>query len=258
MQLDLDKIRSIIQAKHSRFLIKAAPFRIDERWRPKLWDLIAQELTPESRMLDAGCGASTLLLDLSNRFQHGVGVDTDEEALQVVEKEKQARGVTNVEFLRLDFPADMACFEPESFDMLVSLRGPIGDFDAQVQTAYRLLRPGGLIFSEEIAEQHEKEVDPIFDPDYATYEFKPRANEVKAMLERNGFEIRLAADNFTRWIYPDLYAWLQYQCNLWAWLNIPLPEPDDPHIALFAERNTNAAGEIAVTHHVAWVAGVKK
>lgn len=43
-----------------------------------------------------------------------------------------------------------------------------------------------------------------------------------------------------------------------TWLGIPLPEPDDPRIALFAERNTIATREIETTHHVAWVAGVKR
>jgi len=55
-----------------------------------------------------------------------------------------------------------------------------------------------------------------------------------------------------------MYAWMEYICNLWTWLGILLPEPDDPRIALFAERNTTTTGEIETTHHVAWVAGVKK
>jgi len=38
----------------------------------------------------------------------------------------------------------------------------------------------------------------------------------------------------------------------------PLLEPDDPRIALFAERNTISTGEIVRNMHVAWVAGVKK
>jgi SAM-dependent methyltransferase len=258
MQIDQDRIRAVILGKHSYYAGSDIPICKDTRWGPGLWDLIAQELSPEARVLDVGCGASTLLLDLSKSFHTGIGVDVDEEALQIAEEAKQAQGITNVEYLRLDFPREIARFQRESFDMVISLRGPIGDTDLQVQAAHHLLRPNGLIFSEEIAELHENEVDVIFDPEYHRREIKPRVNEVKMMLERNGFEVRLAADRFTKWIYPDLYAWLQYQCNLWTWLHVPLPEPDDPRIALFAERNTNAKEEIEITHHVAWLAGVKK
>jgi len=47
------------------------------------------------------------------------------------------------------------------------------------------------------------------------------------------------------------------RCNLWTWSGLPLPEPDDARISQFAERNTNAEGEIETTHHVAKVAAVK-
>jgi len=68
----------------------------------------------------------------------------------------------------------------------------------------------------------------------------------------------MAADIITKEFYPDLYTWLQAECNIRAWLGVPLPEPDDPRIALFAERNTIATGEIETTNHVCWVAGVKR
>jgi hypothetical protein len=83
-------------------------------------------------------------------------------------------------------------------------------------------------------------------------------DRVKVLLEQNGFDVRLTADVFTKWIYPDVVAWLEMECNLRTWLGMPLPEADDPRIALFAERNTIATGEIETTHHVALVAGVKR
>jgi hypothetical protein len=81
---------------------------------------------------------------------------------------------------------------------------------------------------------------------------------VRAAMERHGVSIRLAADIVTKWYYPDIYAWLQFQCNIWACLGIPFPEPNDHRIYLFAEQNTIATGEIETTHHVVWVAGIKQ
>jgi hypothetical protein len=81
--------------------------------------------------------------------------------------------------------------------------------------------------------------------------------QVRAALERHGVSIRLAADIVTKWYYPNIYEWLQYQCDIWAWLGVPFPDPNDDRIPLFAAQNTIATGEIETTHHVIWVAGVK-
>ena len=141
--------------------------------------------------------------------------------------------------------------------MLVSLRGPILDSAESVQAAHRLLRPDGLIYCEEIAELHQKEKKAVFDPDSLSQAGPSRVVQVKQLLAENGFEVRLAIDFFTKWIYPDIYAWFAYECNLRNWLNMPMLAPDDPRIGLFADQNTNAAGEIVTTHHVAQVGGVK-
>jgi len=86
-----------------------------------------------------------------------------------------------------------------------------------------------------------------------------RTNEkARVAMEQNGISVRLAADIISKRYYPDIYAWLQFQCAIWSWLGIRLPEADDPRFAWFAERNRIATGEIETTHHVVWVAGVKK
>lgn len=82
--------------------------------------------------------------------------------------------------------------------------------------------------------------------------------QTRAEMERNGVEIRIVADLFSKWIYPDVYRWFQFQCNIWNWLGEPLPAPDDPRIELFAAQNTTANGEIDTTHHVTWIGGVKR
>ncbi len=76
-------------------------------------------------------------------------------------------------------------------------------------------------------------------------------------MESCGISIRLVADIFSKWYYPDVYEWLFWQCSLWTWLQVPLLEADDPRIIQFAEKTTIATGEIETTHHVVWVAGVK-
>jgi SAM-dependent methyltransferase len=258
MQIDQDRIRAILNSDHSYYGGRDIPIRKDDRWIPVWENLIAPQLSPGMRVLDVGCGNGHFLLELNTSFLTGLGIDNDPEHIQMAEDAKRAQGVHNVDFLLLDFPREIAQLQLASFDMVTSFRGPVPETAESIQAARHLLRPDGLLFCEEIAELHQKEKVEIFGDSSRRDEGYSRAGEVRNLMERNGFDVRLAADVFTKWIYPDIYAWLKYQCNIWAWLGVPLPEPDDPRISLFAERNAIATGEIETTHHVAWVAGVKR
>ena len=70
----------------------------------------------------------------------------------MAEEAKRAKGIHNVDFLLLDYPGEIAQLEPASFDMVVSLRGPVGDTAESIQAAHNLLRPDGLLYCENIAE----------------------------------------------------------------------------------------------------------
>ncbi len=258
MQIDQDRLRAILRDKHSYYGSGNIPIRKDYRWYPTRNQLIASQLPPAARVLDLGCGNGGFLVEQSACFQYGLGIDIDADFLRLAEEAKQARGVRNVEFRLLDFPKDAAQLPAESFDLVTSFRGPLGDNLEEFQAAYRLLRPEGLIFCEEIAEEHQKEIDAVFWPPEPGAPVVRQVERLRTMMEQAGFDIRLALDHFSKWIYPDVYAWFAYICNLWTWLDIPLLEPDDPRIAQFAGQNTNASGEIVTTHHVAWVAGIKK
>ena len=219
--------------------------------------MIAPQLSPAMRVLDVGCGNGGFLLELYASFGSGLGIDNDPEHIRLAQEAKRAQGVQNVDFLLLDYPGEVAQLEPGSFDMVVCLRGPLSDSVEGVRAAHRLLRPDGTLYCEEIGEHHQREKMELFEPDTFRRARVREADRVKELLEENGFDVRMAADAFTKWIYPDVYAWLAIECNIRAWLDVPLPEADDPRIALFAERNTIATGEIETTHHVALVAGVK-
>jgi SAM-dependent methyltransferase len=257
MHIDQDRVRAVIQAEHA-FYGPRPDIRKDNRWYRGVTNLITPELAPGSRVLDVGCGDGAILLELSARFHAGLGIDLDPEHLKLAQAAKRAQGAQNVEFLLLDYPREVARLQPETFDLVFSMRGPLADTPAGIQAARHLLRPDGLLLCEAIGELHQKEKRAIFDPGSLNQVTVRKVDELRRLIEQNGFDVRLAADLFDKWIYTDVYAWLQFECNIRAWLGVPLPEPDDPRIALFAEQNTTATGEIATTHHVVWVAGVKK
>lgn len=256
MLINQERLREILTAKHSYY--GEISLRRDERWKPDWERLIAPQLLPTMRILDVGCGSGGFLLEQCAHYQSGLGIDVDPEFLQMAEADKRTQGVQNVEFLLLDFPREINRLQPESFDLLVSLRGPVAEDAECMQAAHRLLRSDGLLYCEEIAELHQNEKRAIFEPASLEQVTVSRATQVRQLFEQNGFEVRLTADIFTKWLYPDIYAWFAYECNLRSWLGMAMLSPDDQRISLFAEQNTNPAGEIVTTHHVAVVAGVKR
>ena len=76
--------------------------------------------------------------------------------------------------------------------------------------------------------------------------------KARVAMERNGVDIRVAADILQKRYYPDIYEWLKFQCSIWMWTGSSFPAPDDVRLAMFAEPNATESGEIEPTHHVVW------
>jgi len=106
----------------------------------------AQHLTQGTDLLDIGCGAGTITLDLARIVHPGrvVGIDFNEEQIERALTNLQESGLDNVTFVQGD-GADPD-FAPRSFDAVVAfstlqwLRDPA----RTVRRAYELLRPGGM------------------------------------------------------------------------------------------------------------------
>jgi SAM-dependent methyltransferase len=274
MPLDPDRIRAILTADHTYYGTRRAVHRQEPPSTMGSCDFAMAQLPPgaramESRVLDIGCGSGDCLLEHAGAsgtgraggsggaFGSAIGIDVDPVHLRMAEEARLAGAIRNVEFLLLHFPRDIGRLEPESFDLVLSQRGmpaTVAGFEA----ALRLLRPGGLLFCEEIGDEHLHEVVEIFGSGAVNAPSGRRVDQVREAMAQAGASIRLAADLYTQWIYPDVYEWLLWQCSLWTWLGVKLPEPDDPRIEAFARRTANAAGEIETTHHVVWVGGVRR
>ncbi|MEQ7127005.1 class I SAM-dependent methyltransferase [Actinopolymorpha sp. B11F2] len=257
MTLDRAHLAEVLSESYSYYEGPPPVCRIDARLNPLAGDLIGSQLRPDMRVLDIGCGDGTTLVRHSNRFREGVGIDNDRSHLDLASKAKDSAGVTNVELLHLELDDLPKHPWPEPFDLVFSERGPIGYQTRGVQAALRVLRPGGLIFSEVIGDLHHQEVREVFGDAAPLNQTIRTLDQVKVAMERSGVGIRVAADIVSKRYYPDVYEWLKFQCGIWAWTGQPLPLPDDPRLELFTRRHSDAAGGIEVTHHVVWVGGVK-
>jgi len=258
MYLDQDRLRAILNKELSYYGGSNAAIRKDGRLNLFPSGFLATQLEPSMRLLDVGCGDGHSLLDIGVPFRAGVGIDNDPEHIRMAQEARREMAVDNVEFLLLEFPQETDRLEPESFDIVLSNLGPIGDSPENIQAALNLLKPDGLIICAEIGELHQPEVSELFGRPTRRNQVIRIGERLRMWMVGCGVDIRLSADMFAKWCYPNVYEWFYYQCNIWTWCGVPLPAPDDPRIGLFAERNTNAAGEIETTHHVAWVAGVKQ
>jgi len=257
MTLDLDRIQAIIDAPHSFYGSGQGPVRNDARLNPGARDFIGTQLDATMHVLDIGCGNGETLLEYGDRFRAGVGIDNDPAHLRLAREAQQGRAITNVEFLLLDVLKLREHFEPDTFDFVFSQRGPLGSHTGVLQAALRVLRPNGLLFCELIGDLHHQEARELFGQGPRQNQLVRTSEQARVTMEQNGISVRLAADIVSKRYYPDIYAWLQFQCSIWSWLGIPLPQADDPRFVWFAERNMIATGEIESTHHVVWAAGVK-
>ena len=258
MDLDQDRLKAILEAEHSYYGSRPAEDRRDGRFCPDTRDLIASEFHKEMRVLDIGCGNGKTLLENAHRFASGLGIDDDPEHIRLADDSLREKAAPNVEFRRLDFLEEGETLEPKSFDFVFTQRGPVGYDGFSIQAALRVLRPDGLLFCEVIGDLHHQEVRELFGDTSRLNQMIGTSEQVRVAMERNGVEIKLAADIVEKRYYPNIYEWLQFQCSIWAWGRGALPSPGDPRLGLFAERNTTESGEIETTHHVVWVGGVKR
>ena len=257
MELDQDRLRSILEAEHS-YYGSAEPKFGNEGWpNPGARDFIGSLLQQTMHVLDLGCGSGSTLLEHATLFASGVGLDQNPVHLALAEAARAERGVDNVRFINLDAVELPRQGWESRFDLVFSERGPIGYDSRSVQAALSVLRVGGFLFCEVIGELHHQEVREIFELRPRTNQVIRMADQVRVAMERNGVGIRLAADLVSKRLYASVYDWLQFQCSIWAWGGRPFPTADDPRFRLFAERNSRATGEIETTHHVVWVGGVK-
>lgn len=119
----------------------------DEAAYEKKLEKTREYLTPQSRVLEFGCGTGTTAVRHAPYVKEIVATDISERMIEIAWSRAQEAGVDNVVFERADFD----CYEAptESFDVVMahSILHLLADKERAIAKAYHFLKPGGVFVS---------------------------------------------------------------------------------------------------------------
>lgn len=109
-------------------------------------DLIKQHVTPNTRILEVGCGHGSLALDLAPLCSSVVAYDRVPLYIDLANRNKASAGIDNVEYLCYDMndpslEAPRLPVEAQSVDLIIGRRAPLH----WIQDARRACRPGAVL-----------------------------------------------------------------------------------------------------------------
>lgn len=138
-------------------------------------------------VLDVGCGDGRFTIKMAERARNVIGVDFSREAISKAQANLVKSGKINAKFRVAD--ARELPFAEESFDLVISRRGPVTDTIHTLSEAYRVLKKGGRLMEITIGEQDKLNLKKIFGRGQL-YGIKEKvADEKRRMLEEVGFKI---------------------------------------------------------------------
>ncbi len=106
-------------------------------------------MTPDSVVLDIGCGTGSLVFRLAETGAQVHGLDASSEMHRIAQEKAREQAMPNVTFHCGPFDETFEVFEDESLDGLCaySLLHLIEDRTASLRQIHRLLKPGGFFVS---------------------------------------------------------------------------------------------------------------
>lgn len=115
-------------------------------WEHKL-DRIRDHLTPQSRLLEFGCGTGGTARRLAPHLETILATDLSGQMLEIAEARGREEGVDNIRYERADF-VDLDAPDGH-FDVVLgmSILHLLDDRHAAMDKAMRLLKPGGVFIT---------------------------------------------------------------------------------------------------------------
>ena len=119
----------------------------DQALYEKKLALTQEYLTPESEILELGCGTGSTALFHAQAVQGVIATDFSPAMIEIANRKKQSAKASNVEF-RCSSIWELP-FGEECFDAVLALNllHLVEDYDEHIARTYELLKPGGVFVS---------------------------------------------------------------------------------------------------------------
>lgn len=115
-----------------------------DQYSAKLFDFL-ETIAPSNRnLLDLGCGTGQIPLQMSNKFDHLLGVDISKDMIDYAEKRAELNSIENIDW-RVSATEDLD-LDPSSVDIITIAKALHWmDIDLVMQKSLKWLRPNGVI-----------------------------------------------------------------------------------------------------------------
>lgn len=122
------------------------PVANQQAYQKKL-DETQSYLTPQSEVLEIGCGTGTTALHHAEKVNRILASDYSNKMIRIAKRKAKAQGITNVEF-RCDSVENLQ-LEDERFDvaLAMSILHLLEDKQSALQKIFKALKPGGMFLS---------------------------------------------------------------------------------------------------------------
>jgi len=123
-----------------------SPVSNEAAYQKKL-ELTRSYFTPESEVLELGCGTGTTAVSHAPFVKHILGIDVSSKMLEFARSKANAAGVTNATFICANME-DSTNFDT-TYDVIMchSILHLLEDKEAVIAKVYKLLKPGGVFIS---------------------------------------------------------------------------------------------------------------
>ncbi len=165
---DKEELKSNLQKRESNFYAKKSEefkkykfkdkSKLIKGEKPDFFNFLKKYFNKEFKILDLGCGSGEFTLSLSPYFKEIIGIDAFEEYIKTANQNNNKK---NVKFIISD--AKKLPFKDNSFDIVISARGPLSAKDEFMKESLRVLKKGGLLVEETIGEKDKLGLKKLFE-----------------------------------------------------------------------------------------------
>lgn len=124
----------------------AQPVADEVSYRRKL-EVTQSYFTPESEVLEFGCGTGSTAIVHAPHVRHITAIDVSKHMIEIARVKADAEGVTNVSFQQADITDTSLPTAHYDVVLGLSILHLLKDPDAVIARVYEVLKPGGLFVS---------------------------------------------------------------------------------------------------------------